>query len=140
MSEEVITTKVCTKCGQEKLLKEFYKAPASKGKYGRHSYCKVCMVTYSRWRKLKYIYNISKTQYNDLLERQHSRCAICGVHVDDLVFRTPKHRVLHVDHNHKTGEVRGLLCNDCNVMVGCSQDNTENLKKAIDYLQMKGGK
>jgi hypothetical protein len=42
---------------------------------------------------------------------------------------------LAIDHDHITNEVRGLLCRDCNVMLGLVKDNTETLKNAIQYLQ-----
>lgn len=59
------------------------------------------------------------------LEKQKS-CAICG--------KPPRAR-LQIDHNHKTGKYRGLLCDNCNIGLGHFKDSPELLRKAIDYLK-----
>lgn len=61
--------------------------------------------------------------YNNLLEKQKGRCAICL-----------KEIISHIDHNHETGEVRGLLCHNCNVGIGKFNDSIELLNNAIVYL------
>jgi len=71
-----------------------------------------------------YKYGITKEQYDELLMFQKKRCAIC--HRD---------RKLVIDHDHATGKVRGLLCNDCNATLGFAQDKIEVLANAIDYLE-----
>jgi hypothetical protein len=71
-------------------------------------------------------YGITIEEYEDLKEKQNNKCAICGC--------TPT-RSYHVDHCHYTGEVRGLLCNNCNAGIGKLQDNVNILEKAIKYLQ-----
>lgn len=65
-----------------------------------------------------------------MLEEQHGVCAICG-----KPETKPNAKYLAVDHDHKTGEVRGLLCNNCNRALGLLQDNTEVLQNAINYLK-----
>jgi len=62
--------------------------------------------------KVKQRYRLSAADYYALLELQEGRCAICQTHVDRLPRR------LDVDHDHKTGVVRGLLCHPCNVGLG----------------------
>ncbi len=57
-------------------------------------------------------YKMSKEQYNNLYSKQKGQCAICGIHQSELERR------LDIDHNHKTEEVRGLLCMHCNLLVG----------------------
>ena len=75
-------------------------------------------------------YGISLEQYNELLEKQDNKCAICLVSQSDLSRR------LDVDHNHITGEIRGLLCSSCNVAIGKLNVDSGNelLYAAIKYL------
>lgn len=80
---------------------------------------------------LKRKYNITVEIYNAMLEEQDGVCAICGFESD---------RQLAVDHNHETGEVRGLLCSSCNRGLGMFRDSVHNLTKAKSYLKSRGGK
>lgn len=64
----------------------------------------------SRRYNLKKKFGLSEQAYLDMLETQHYRCAICG--------GKKKERELAVDHDHKTGQIRGLLCAPCNVSLG----------------------
>ena len=83
----------------------------------------------SRDRFLRKTYGITLTQYNEMFKEQNGGCWIC--------HRPPKKRALHVDHNHKTGKIRGLLCHNCNY--GLSRyfkENIENLKRASLYLEI----
>lgn len=66
--------------------------------------------------------------YNELFAAQDGKCLICGIHADEA------YNGLHIDHDHVTGEVRGLLCHKCNTALGLFQDNVEFLKTAADYL------
>ncbi len=83
----------------------------------------------SRRRRLMFMYGITPEDYDVLYEKQQGRCAICGKHQSELK------RALHIDHNHETKKVRGLLCMPCNSLLGYSYDNVEILKKAIEYLK-----
>lgn len=74
---------------------------------------------------LKSRHSLSIEDYNNTLIKQNNLCAIC---------HKPYEKVLHVDHCHKTGLRRGLLCSHCNRGIGCFFDDTEIMKKAIDYL------
>jgi hypothetical protein len=74
-------------------------------------------------------YGITQEQYEGMLEKQNHRCAICET---DTVGRN--HTAFHVDHNHDTGKVRGLLCDKCNRGLGYFNDNPDFLKKASEYL------
>lgn len=73
-------------------------------------------------------YGITLGEYNVLDESQNGLCAIC---------RNPQNnkKNLSVDHNHKTGKVRGLLCHKCNVGLGMANDNVEVLESMISYLK-----
>ena len=70
-------------------------------------------------------YGVTESTYKALIEKQSGLCAICGIR---------DNRSLSIDHDHTTNAVRGLLCRRCNLGLGCFQDNTDNLSKAITYL------
>ena len=82
---------------------------------------------YENWR-LKARYGITLLEYRELFRKQDSRCAIC--------FREDDKR-LHVDHDHETGKVRGLLCGSCNRGIGMFGEKIDLFKKAIEYLSKK---
>lgn len=76
-------------------------------------------------------YGISLDQYNELLKAQEGKCSICGA-------TDPRHshkESLIVDHCHKTGAIRGLLCSPCNVALGHFQDSPSLLRTAAAYLE-----
>lgn len=79
--------------------------------------------------RLRYFYSLTVEDYRELESRQGGKCSICGAHQDDL------EQCLCVDHCHKTGRVRGLLCVKCNAGVGMFSDNPKILAAAIRYLK-----
>jgi len=82
------------------------------------------------WKKyrLKKNYGITIEQYDEMAQKQNHRCAICKKHQSELVQR------LSVDHDHITGNIRGLLCAGCNRALGVFRDDPELLMSAIGYL------
>ena len=78
-------------------------------------------------------YNITPQEYEAMLEAQNYKCAICNKNAEDNK-RGNKIQSLNIDHCHKTKQVRGLLCHQCNSGLGHFKDNTEFLLKAVDYL------
>lgn len=80
------------------------------------------------------IKNMTQERYNQMMIDQNYSCAICHTHQDDCST------VLHVDHNHKNGKVRALLCNKCNTGIGLLNDDIDLLKKAVKYLEIYGNK
>lgn len=82
-----------------------------------------------RVRKYKRLYGITIDEYNAMFEKQEGRCAICQS------TDTAKGEFLCVDHDHKTGKVRGLLCHDCNTGIGKFKDSVHLLKVTINYLE-----
>ena len=78
-------------------------------------------------------HGIMLEEYNRMLELQNNVCAICGEPETSKEVNR-KVKSLAVDHNHKTGKIRGLLCGKCNKAIGLLQDNTELLQSAINYL------
>jgi endogenous inhibitor of DNA gyrase (YacG/DUF329 family) len=72
-------------------------------------------------------YGITINEYDALLLAQNGVCAICG--------KPPTRRRLDIDHNHKTGQVRGLLCEGCNRHIGFIENNPDFIHKAANYLE-----
>lgn len=151
--------KTCIRCLETKSLDQFYPAKTSRDKL--QSTCKkcdlqktaerqkanpeACRAKTKRWQiknfalikqKRKLIkdslmcakYQITQEYRNQLLEKQSGLCAICRV-----VAHTSR-KPLHIDHDHVTGKVRGLLCHSCNVGIGFLKENTEILENAKQYL------
>lgn len=80
----------------------------------------------NREQKLKYKYNLSLDEYDEMFKKQNGKCEICG----DVTERP-----LDVDHNHKTGKIRGLLCNACNRGIENFKENPLKLIKTVYYLE-----
>ena len=80
------------------------------------------------------MYGISKENYEDLLKEQNFVCAICKK-LEDKKHKNGKVKMLGIDHDHKTGKVRGLLCTNCNRLLGWVNDDLEILKNAFKYLE-----
>lgn len=81
-----------------------------------------------RNRSLMNSYGITIDEYNDMFTFQEGRCKGCEKHQSELS------RALYVDHCHKTGKVRGLLCHECNTFIGLINDDISILKSIINYL------
>ncbi len=82
-----------------------------------------------RWH-LKNAYGLSMEDFALLVQRQNGGCAICG---SKPIPDTPKTRLV-VDHCHRTGKIRGILCDLCNTAIGKLQDDPHLLRAAADYL------
>lgn len=82
-----------------------------------------------------YRYGITKEIYDEMYEKQNGVCAICNQPEKLFDKRANRVKVLAVDHNHKTGNVRGLLCQSCNTGIGLFEDNIKIMKMAIEYLK-----
>lgn len=135
--------KKCTKCNTIKELSEY--------RSHRHTWdklrpdCKACQREYTiNWRKLNSIKHLghkihkfwpeltleeAANRYNNLFNEQKGCCAICATHQSDLP------RALAVDHDHKSGVVRGLLCYSCNSGIGFLKDSISILDAAKEYLR-----
>lgn len=88
--------------------------------------------TYFRNRYVLRTYGISHKQYEKMFQDQGGLCAICGREPD--IHRNGISR-LAIDHHHKSGIVRGLLCNNCNVGIGYLADDPDILAKASEYAR-----
>jgi hypothetical protein len=78
-----------------------------------------------------YHYGITKEERDSLFEKQGGRCPICGRHQSEVP------QTFAVDHDHKNGKIRGLLCNSCNRGIGYLQDSVEICVSAAEYLRNK---
>ena len=130
--------KKCSKCKQTypATLKFFYRH--SNRKDGFDSWCKGCKKDYDKIHYKIKKFNISLDQYKKMLKEQDGRCLICGRDFDDI-YRNPKQNHIYytprIDHDHKTGKVRGILCHHCNTALGSFYENPLILVRAIKYLK-----
>lgn len=159
-----MSTKICTKCGEDKPLAEFYK-----NRENLRPDCKSCgyktnkvyrsteqgrinkILATRRWKKtekgkqaalryvnstkgrastlkkrIKYAYGLSIEAHAQLMEKAKNSCEIC--HSSAKIC---------IDHDHKTGKIRGILCDLCNKGLGLFSDNAQFLSRAIRYLEEK---
>jgi len=81
--------------------------------------------SYSVKRKDRFkAYGITKEQYDSMLTEQRNKCKICN-----------EGKKLHIDHCHVTGKVRGLLCQNCNTLLGHAKESNDILLNAVAYLK-----
>ena len=133
-----MATKICSKCHEQKFMSAFHRNKAQPDGYANQ--CKPCFSTtesasYTRTKRrhkdsaLRRKFGITHDEYDLMLLKQDNECAICR--------RKPRNgeKSLVVDHDHKTGVVRGLLCGKCNTSLGTFGDSIEGLERAITYLK-----
>lgn len=85
-----------------------------------------------RRRNLKVKYGLTVKEFDTLIEKQNKVCAVCEQ--PEKLVRNGNVQPLSVDHNHSTGEIRGLLCNDCNRNLIAQRDDPAIFLKAAAYL------
>lgn len=115
--------KTCTRCKEEKPLDLQHFPPHNKTKSGFDSWCRSCRATYRN--------SINRGKFRDVisdedlkkLKESTKECVICG-----------SEEKLVVDHDHKTGKIRGMLCNHCNRGLGHFKDDPMRLEFAAQYL------
>lgn len=140
--------KVCTVCKETKPLEEYYNLKAAKD--GKSWRCKECdknttlhsrKVRYERSRlqqrhaNRKAKYGLTEGEFNKLLTLQGGKCECCGELLTDEFEKQHARNKLVIDHCHKTGEVRGLLCTMCNKGIGLLGETADSLYKAYKYLK-----
>lgn len=141
-------TRRCNKCGKRKRITRFYWQTKG-GKRYRRSVCINCHLeggrqdyrkrdphkhnTAQRRAHVKRRFGLSPADYSALLEKQGGVCAICHEDEKTISSRGVRHN-LAVDHDHKTGRVRGLLCKNCNSAIGQLQDDPMLMLSAMAYL------
>lgn len=82
------------------------------------------------WARIKKEFGLTRETFFDLVEKQDNKCALC-----EKPFEGLSRRLIHIDHCHQTGRVRGLLCMTCNVALGMLGDTAESLSKALAYVK-----
>jgi len=127
-----VTHKYCPDCKQWKLHSNFHKKVSDAA--GISGTCKSCAKKKSRGHYLKSSYNLTIKEYETLLLSQNRKRAICGS-LDARTKHKDRTQKLFVDHDHITGEVRGLLCHFCNIAIGMLQDDPKLLERAAKYLR-----
>lgn len=115
----------CEICSHEKALKD--KRDAAKKRYAEDESVRKQSLESNRKRS----YGITPEEYEARLEDQNYSCAICLRHL--IEFK----RSFDTDHDHNTGEIRGLLCTGCNTGIGNLGDSAERLRAAADYLERR---
>ena len=145
--------KVCTRCKIKKTNTEFYEDH-------NRSKCKVCIRevnkiyrrslrgrkmrreyerTSPKWKRVKQRadrkskYGIDEETFDQMIVAQSKKCCICQITFSEETRET----WACVDHNHQTGEVRGILCPGCNIGLGGFKDDPRLLEAAIGYLKEK---
>ena len=116
------------------------------GAYRKGCRCRRCKDAQNVWQKnyhkrhpkkaIQYLrrrkFGLEPQDYDNLLKKQNGVCTICG--------KTNKNkRPLAVDHNHKTEQIRGLLCDKCNTAIGLLDDNIETCLSVVEYLRGRDG-
>ena len=126
--------KTCTCCKETLELEKFVLDKRRKDGYG--SRCRTCTYKnkkYSPERQRRYkekcLYGLKSGQYEEMYADQKGACKICEKNFDRL----------YIDHDHISGNVRGLLCHSCNVALGHLGDNINYLTNAITYLNEHAG-
>lgn len=142
----ILTMKICKKCGIEKSLSEYFNHPMTKD--GKFATCKLCDKNrYNKWRKdnpekrarirknewLMKNYKITVEEYERLREKQNNRCNLC-FEEPRVSRRKNGEKRLQVDHCHKTGKIRSLLCHQCNRALGLLNEDPVLLWRCINYL------
>lgn len=129
--------KECSSCRVEKPNTIKYYGISKRYGDGFKLICRECLSEKNRkireWKR-KTFYGVTEPQYIEMINSQKGLCKICGMKETKISFKTGNVVSLAIDHCHKTGVVRGLLCAKCNLMLGYARDNTDILKSAIKYL------
>lgn len=144
--------KRCPKCKETKPIENFSltrrKNAAGHFYAVRMVYCKPCRVALNtasakkypenrrrleRKSKLSRKYGITPVEYEAQLKRQRARCAICKT---DL--RKIPQQLVHIDHCHGSGKLRGILCGQCNTGIGSLKDSSFIMTRAIEYVKTGG--
>ena len=142
MSLAPLSPTPCRTCGELRVIRQYVE------KGGRTRYRQAClpcdakrsqkwreanrersreMIRNRRWVR---VYGITAEERQEAIDRRDGKCDICGQEPGQH-WKTPGERVLHIDHDHTTGAIRGMLCGQCNKLLAWYEKNKEN---ANDYL------
>lgn len=119
--------KICRRCMIKKPVSDFSKINNKKNNF--NSLCKVCDRIVNRLGK---VYGLTEDEYENIKIKQNYICPICKESLDIDRPRKPC-----IDHDHTDDAIRGILCDNCNKLIGFANDNIIILQNAIDYLLNK---
>ena len=123
-------SKHCSICDTNKPILEF--SPNKRYKDGFYKHCKKCHYSYyGRNSHFKRTYGITEDQYNAAVLKLDNKCQVCNAEA----INSHKWGRLVVDHCHDTGNVRGYLCQSCNMTLGSARDNPDILRRLANYLE-----
>jgi len=136
-------TKQCKRCEKHKPKTSFTKA--SRNTDGLQSYCKSCADAYRKEYQVKNpeagtdrhyrrVFGITLQDVKQMLQKQDGKCALCSRELSVLQGRGFS-TIAHVDHDHVTGKVRGILCGNCNTALGKLGDSIESIERVLSYLK-----
>lgn len=134
-----VELRTCTKCGTTEPHTEFYKdrgvcRPCTRAQQRAY---RSRRPDFHRNHNLKQRYGITIEDFESIISQQNFACAICEVEISHaLDYKSGKS--VAVDHNHETGEVRGILCSKCNLILGHARESTDILYRSILYLSERG--
>lgn len=120
----------CSKCSKEMPPSSFYFKRDRGSVYVNTTACRECTREKARLRD----FGITKSQFDEMLLKQDNKCLICGIEHEEYMKGSQNNKVFSVDHCHKTGRIRGLLCCSCNRGLGYFKDSVRSLENAIKYL------
>lgn len=133
--------KLCPVCAETKSIDQFWKGqycciPCQKDKQKNSWSSRTPQKRLEQ--HLKYKYGVTHAEFLQQWDAQQGCCSICEDALPDLMTYDNRRRGYAIDHNHETGEFRGILCTNCNSLLGMAKDSTEVLRKAIEYLDKNG--
>jgi len=85
---------------------------------------------------IKKKFGVTPEMYSSMLSKQGGACAICGT--KEPSGTAGKHGRFHIDHDHASKKIRGLLCNNCNLGIGYFKDDKARLLAAAEYIRQTG--
>lgn len=136
--------KHCNGCNSQKSVNQFFKdsilcveccLAKQDSKLPENDKTRKAVAVYLDERDAKHIkraYKLTLEKLHYIIRQQNHRCAICQIDLDSL-----PQKAIHIDHCHKSGKVRGVLCRYCNTGLGFFKDDITALAKAIEYLNIK---
>ena len=114
----------CSVCGEEKPPEKYYVKDRGTGR--RDTTCKACRIVQHREKNL----GVSNGDYWRMYKTQEGRCGICQRRI-----YSKRYKAFCVDHNHDTGEIRGLLCHNCNRAIGMLRDDPAAIRRAAVWVE-----
>ena len=117
----------CNECERKRQLEKYHSLSTDKKRERKQKSVESLGKDYFKRYKLNRHYNLSLEDYNRMYEEQNGKCYLCEKNIAG--------KEIKVDHNHKTGKVRKLLCHNCNTSLGLLKEDIKLFEKCINYLR-----